>query len=139
LTITSPSVRLYASRDTGALQPVFDYLAEGGDPNLRPKPRGRTLLHAAAFKDRRSVVEALIARGADIDALCDGDAFTPLVDAAHKGHVGCLRVLLAAGASLTCRPLGLSLMDSLRYAQVKSDRVVQVLADASSAAPGEDG
>src|SRR6185503_14567857 len=97
---------LYGYLDKGPSQPVIDYLANGGDPNLRNTTRGWTLLHAAAFKDRRAVVEELIARGADVDAVREGDAFTPLAQAAHKGHVGCLRVLLAAGASLDCRPLG---------------------------------
>ena len=119
--------QLYGFLDTGANQEVVDYLAGGGDPNLRNREQGWTLLHAAAFKDRRTVVEELIARGADVDAVRSGDNFTPLAEAAHKAHIGCLRVLLAAGASLDCRPLGMSLLESLRHAQKQSEEVRRIL------------
>jgi hypothetical protein len=72
-------------------------------------------------------VEELLARGADVNAVREGDAFTPLAQAAHKAHIGCLRVLLAAGASLDCRPLGVSLVESLQYAPVKSEEVRRIL------------
>ena len=123
--------RLYAVIDKGPNSPVLEYLRSGGDPNLRNREFGWTLLHAAAFKGRRSLVESLITAGADVEALA-GQSFTPLASAAHKGHVGCVRVLLAAGASPNCRPLGQSLVESLRYAPVKSPEVERVLLAATS-------
>jgi ankyrin repeat protein len=120
---------LYGFMDKGPNRGVVEYLERGGDPNLRGRPHGWTLLHAAAFKGRRQLVELLVAKGADVDAL-SGHGFTPLADAAHKGHVGCVRVLLAAGASVACRPLGMSLVDSLRCAAVKSAAVRSVLEEA---------
>ena len=79
----------------------------------------------------------LIARGADVNALRDGDAFTPLAQAAHKAHIGCLRVLLAAGASLDCRPLGVSLVESLQYAPVNSEEVRRILFATASSGIGD--
>ena len=73
------------------------------------------------------MVDALVQRGADIDALRLPDHFTPLAQAAHKGHIGCLSALLNAGASLDGMPLGSPLIESLQYAQVKSDRVLDML------------
>lgn len=122
---------LYAIIDKGPDAPIAEYLRDGGDPNLSDREFGWTLLHAAAFKGRRSIVEALVAAGADVDVLTH-QAFTPLASAAHKGHVGCLRVLLAAGASLGCRPLGQSLVESLQYAPVKSQDVMNVLLAATT-------
>jgi ankyrin repeat protein len=124
--------RLYAVIDKGPDAPVLDYLRGGGDPNLRNREFGWTLLHAAAFKGRRSLLEALIAAGADIEAL-EGQSFTPLASAAHKGHIGCVKALLAAGASPDCRPLGQSLVESLQYAQVKSPELREVLLAVTSA------
>jgi ankyrin repeat protein len=117
--------RLYAHLDKGPNQHLFDYLAGGGDPNIRNR-NGWSLLHAAAFKGRREAVEALVAAGADV-GLTAGQGFTPLASAAHKGHAGCVRALLAAGADLDCRPLGMSLLSSLEHAQVKSEDVRRIL------------
>ena len=119
--------QLYRCLDKGPQARVRQYLAAGGDPNLRRTEHGWTLLHAAVFKDRKRIVEDLIRKGADVNAIRDKDYFTPLAQAAHKAHVGCLRVLLAAGASLDCRPLGMPLVDSLRYAQRPSERVRRLL------------
>ncbi len=126
---------LYRQLKRGSAQPVLDYLAGGGDPNLRIRLRGPTLLHAAAFRDRLAVVEELIRCGADVDARSEPDQFTPLATAAHKAHLGCLRRLIAAGASVECKPLGLSLLDSLQYAQVKSEKVRQILLAAAGRSP----
>jgi ankyrin repeat protein len=117
---------LYSGIDKGPDDVLLEFLGAGGDPNLRPREFGATLLDAAAFKGRRHLVEALIRSGADIDAL-SGQGFTPLATAAHKGHAGCVRVLLAAGASVKCRPLGMSLIESLAYAQSKSEAVRELL------------
>jgi ankyrin repeat protein len=123
---------LYSCIDKGPDDRVLEFLAAGGDPNLRRQEFGATLLDVAAFKGRRQLVEALIQKGADVDAL-SGQGFTPLATAAHKGHTGCVKVLLDAGASLDCRPLGMSLIDSLEYAQVKSESVRELLASRAPA------
>ena len=47
--------------------------------------KGVTALHSAAFKNRLAVVEALLAAGADPDAL-DPDGLAPLSMAAQHGH-----------------------------------------------------
>ena len=124
---------LYAVIDKGPDIPVLEYLQSGGDPNLRSREFGWTLLHAAAFKGRRALVAALVAAGADLDALTH-QGFTPLAYAAHKGHLGCVKVLLAAGASLNCEPLGRPLVESLQYASVKSEEMVALLLAASAEA-----
>jgi ankyrin repeat protein len=120
---------LYASMKHGSDAAVLEFLANGGDPNLRYSERGWTPLHAAAFLGRRAVVEALLAKGAEVDALTD-PGFTPLATAAHTAHVGSVRLLLEAGASVDCRPLGMPLLESLKYAQRPSRRVREILSEA---------
>jgi ankyrin repeat protein len=126
---------LYTVMDKGPDGPVLEFLRNGGDPNLRGHEYGWTLLHAAAFKGRRTLLEELLARGADVEAL-EGQNFTPLASAAHRGHLRCVKVLLAAGASPDCRPLGQSLVESLRHASVKSDAMVELLLAATAGPQG---
>ena len=117
---------LYRAMKRGAVEPLLTYLRGGGDPNLRYREHGSTLLHAAAGRGTLELVEALLAAGADIDAL-QVQGFTPLASAAHGGHLKCMRRLLAAGASASCRPLGTGLLESLVYARVKSQTVRSLL------------
>lgn len=66
--------------------------------DLEQKDRGgRTLLHNASFYGRRSVVQHLIAQGANIHAP-DQSGFTPLHCAVQGGHVDILGDLIQAGA-----------------------------------------
>ncbi|CAJ1342084.1 unnamed protein product, partial [Effrenium voratum] len=59
---------------------------------------GRRALHAAAEAGRSDVVDLLLARHANAEALsCNGSS--PLALAARAGHVDCMKVLLKAAAS----------------------------------------
>ena len=128
---------LYASMKYGHDAAVLEFLASGGDPNLRSREQGWTLLHAAAYLGRRAVVEALLAKGAELDAVTDPDGFTPLAIAAHTAHIQSVRLLLEAGASLDCRPLGMPLIESLKYAQRPSRRVREILSEAIASQGGD--
>ena len=59
---------------------------------------GYTALHYAAEAGRTSVVEALLAKGADIDAVGKIAADTPLYFAAINGHTDTVQLLLDKGA-----------------------------------------
>jgi ankyrin repeat protein len=120
------SMYLHRRIKRGTVEPVIAFLRGGGDPNLRYRQYSYTLLHDACANGIRQLAEALVTAGADIDALA-GPGFTPLASAAHGGHVECVRLLLAAGASPACRPIGMSLIDSLECAPVKSLAVRKLL------------
>jgi len=62
----------------------------------------KTLLHVSAESGRLDVVSALIAKGADVEAL-DWFGHTPLHYAAYEGHVDVIKRLLAAGANSQIR------------------------------------
>ena len=50
------------------------------------------------FRSHASIVKSLIAAGADVNAK-DEDDWTPLMQAAHNGHIETARLLLKAGAA----------------------------------------
>jgi hypothetical protein len=54
---------LYRRNKRGAVEPVLEFLRGGGDPNLRYRQYGETLLHAACSKGIQQLVEALVAAG----------------------------------------------------------------------------
>jgi len=69
---------------------------------------GLRALHYAAWDGRVEIVEALLEKGANPNAL-DNDGFTPLNLAVLSGHLGCVRLLLDHGANIdqrTKRPNG---------------------------------
>ena len=64
--------------------------------------QGDTALHWAAFHGRQTLVEQLIARGADINtAVNNGN--TPLHQAAYRGHNGVVELLIVNGADVNSR------------------------------------
>ncbi|KAJ1548510.1 hypothetical protein HK405_002905 [Cladochytrium tenue] len=70
-------------------------------------PQGRTPLHEAASADAAECVSALLARGADVEAVATPGAIDggmrPLHLAASAGAVEAVRLLVAAGAAVDAR------------------------------------
>ena len=67
---------------------------------------GRTPLHWAAQKGHTDIVQALIAKGADVnatvtDGICKGQ--TPLHRAAENGHTDVAELLIEAGANVNAK------------------------------------
>jgi ankyrin repeat protein len=68
---------------------------------------GFTLLHLAAFFGRSEVVDLLLARGADVNAVADNPMrVTPLHSAAAAGQAAAVEALLRAGADPDARQGG---------------------------------
>lgn len=65
--------------------------------------RGETLLHYAAQSYNFSLVQRLLARGADVNARTKFDGITPLHYAAFRGHIGIVRLILAKGGEVNAR------------------------------------
>ena len=85
---------------TGSVEAVELLLGRGADPNVPDAWKGQTAVMWAAAEDHVSVVETLIAHGADADAAATSGE-TALLFAVQLGHDATVRALLAAGADVT--------------------------------------
>jgi len=92
--------RLWDAAISGDTLAIRQALADGADVDsldTRTNRNGRRALNWAAWNDRVSVIEILLAAGATIEAE-NNTGFTPLHHAAEAGSVAAARALLAAGA-----------------------------------------
>lgn len=87
----------------GSLAAAQTLLAQGADPNIASRNAMRVApLHSAVAAERLDIAEALLARGADVNAV-QADDFTPLHEAAQNGQVPMIELLLKHGADRSAR------------------------------------
>jgi ankyrin repeat protein len=83
---------------SGSVDGVRDLLDQGVNVNAKDHFIGCTALVGAAQYDKADVVQLLLARGADINAL--GYGFTALTMAALNGNADVVRILIDKGADV---------------------------------------
>ncbi|MBT28688.1 MAG: hypothetical protein CMO01_03425 [Thalassobius sp.] len=83
------------------VQQVESMLDSGTDPGSSDMLRN-TALHQAAFYGYEKIIELLVAKGADINAVNEAGQ-TPLYSAIHADHVQAVEALLNHGASLSTK------------------------------------
>lgn len=100
----------------------------GTKPNINAtQNRGKTALHFASVHNREDFVDLLISNSAFLDSKSDGQ-WTPLINAADKGHTGVVSKLLAAGANVNAQTS--THMTALHWAASNGhDDVVKILLD----------
>jgi ankyrin repeat protein len=109
-TVTEPARALWQGAAAGDLAVVKSALEAGADINAR-SPLGRTaLIHAAAKPGNDQVIAALLARGADPNAIADGPPIvkmgyfapgtTALIEAARLADTANVKALLAGKANV---------------------------------------
>ena len=81
---------------SGSIETVKLLLRHGANPNVTDAWKGQTALMWAAAEDHVTVVETLVAHGADVN-LASTAGETPLLFAVQLGHDDTMRTLLAAG------------------------------------------
>ena len=99
----SESSKLRQAAWIGNLEDLLAEIATGAEINGREKTGDRTALHFAAYSGKNAgqpsteLVEALLAAGADVNAVDNGGS-TPLAEAIPNGNIEIAKILLAAGA-----------------------------------------
>ncbi|KAM8739646.1 myotrophin [Acanthopagrus latus] len=81
---------------TGDLEEVKAKVITAEDAN-RTLQGGRMPLHYASDYGQTDVVEFLISKGANVNAV-DKHGLTPLMSACYENHISCVKVLLEKGA-----------------------------------------
>jgi len=89
---------IFSAAEQGNLDVVKGLVEGNSQLIVAADSRGYTLLHKAAYNNRLNVVEFLLSKGADINALSSSGS-TPLHGAASYGHIEVVRFLLDKGAS----------------------------------------
>ena len=84
---------------SGSIETVKLLLRHGANPNVTDAWKGQTALMWAAAEDHATVVETLVAHGADAN-LASTAGETPLLFAVQLGHDDTMRTLLAADADV---------------------------------------
>jgi ankyrin repeat protein len=123
--MTSEFDELYKYIKRGRIDIILDFLAQGGDPNLR---NGWTLLMVAAHFGNTPILTLLLDHGAQIDAEGGTEGLTPLAMAASQGKRKCVTILLERGANADVRPHGLSLDTYVQYCGGPYPQVDKLLA-----------
>lgn len=129
--------RLWDAAIAGDTLAIRQALADGADVDAldtRANPNGRRALNWAAWHDRVTAIEVLLAAGATIEAE-NNTGFTPLHHAAEAGSLAAARALLAAGADPAHRNKAGRLPIETARAQGNDD--VGALLEAESAAAAE--
>ena len=90
---------LHEAAQTGDLDSVNHFITVHM-ANVNVKSNGRTPLHLAASRGHVSIVSALIAAGANVNAKDNFRGETPLQYAASGGHISIVSALIAAGAGV---------------------------------------
>lgn len=83
----------------GDFELVELFLQTGYSPDTRNK-RGTPVLHMAARHERSEIANLLIGRGASINLVSGDRGNTPLMEAAGRGNLDIVTMLLEAGAAL---------------------------------------
>jgi|GEM_PF-3399865 len=116
---------LYKHIKRGRIDKIQDFLAQGGDPNLR---NGWTILMVAAHFGNTPILTLLLDHGASIDAESRLDGLTALAMAASQGKRKCVSLVLERGANPNVRPHGLPLSTYIQYCGGPYPQVEKLLA-----------
>ncbi|GAB0098987.1 uncharacterized protein DMENIID0001_148040 [Sergentomyia squamirostris] len=103
----------------GDLDQVKD-LVEKKVVDINEAIEGRTPLHFAADYGQSDVLEYLISKGADVNAL-DKHGISVLLAAIWEGHINCVKILLNRGASKEgSAPDGTTYRDAAENPEIKA-------------------
>ena len=83
--------------------------------------QGLTALLLASLNRRLDVLQALLARGADVNAKDNGSGLTALMSASAKGYLDVVQTLIAKGADVNAKDnSGLTALMVTRSAKIRA-------------------
>jgi len=105
---------LIEASESGNIEDVKEYLADGANVNARDDQFGGTPLHGAAGYGQTKVAELLLANGAEVDSKDDKYEVTPLHYAALRGRKETAKLLISSGADVNAKNVEGGLLFILR-------------------------
>jgi len=102
--------------DLDSVKELFDSKEVDANASLD----GRSPIHYAADYGHKDIIEYLIGKGVDLNAV-DKHGISPLLAAVWEGHTECVRLLIASGANKTGQtPDGKSYLEAAEKPEIKS-------------------
>mgnify|MGYP000689226386 FL=1 len=94
---------LIEASESGNIEDVKEYLADGANVNARDDQFGGTPLHGAAGYGQTKVAELLLTEGAEVDSKDNKYGVTPLHYAALRGQKETAKLLISSGADVNAK------------------------------------
>ncbi|MGI8924110.1 MAG: ankyrin repeat domain-containing protein [Fimbriimonadales bacterium] len=125
----TPFDKLYKDIKRARIEPIQEYLDQGGDPNLQG--RRWTLLMTAAHFGTSKILTLLLDHGAHLETEAHIEGLTALAFAAGAGRSKCVKILIERGASVDVRPHGVPLSIYIKNCGGPYPQIDKFLADAA--------
>ena len=130
--VEQPAIDLITAVLDGDLDTVNQHIAYGSDLNVQDGTFSNTSLNFAGIYGLTDIADALVDAGADRNLIND-DNFTPLCNAAARGHTSIVTILLNAGADLSAKcfetQIGVSVTLSIAIGAPYSDYIKTLYVD----------
>lgn len=124
ITLSVEAAEIHDAASKGDLVTVKTLLSENPDLANAADEKGSAPLHSACYEGHPEVVEFLLEKGADIEAL-NGRGFTPLQLAVYGGRRDVVELLLEKGADINAenKQMGMTVLDLAFLGEIQARKL----------------